>query len=174
MVNPTYIMSSTVEKLIENIRFPTILPIIGKPNYKTIAGVNANSASFQSNLGDGQLGLLFLTVSTAVYNTLSVTAFIPLINPGATAIITAVIIANENRSFTDATALFKQYYSANKSLKQMIIGAVDEMFVRTLQTKYVGYLNVSCRPPSKNSSKTFRFPPFCPSLKNPTTKPSPE
>ena len=86
-------MSSTVDKTVENFPFPTILPIVGEPNYKTIAKVhlklNANYASVQSNLGDGQLGLLFLTVSPSVYNTLFATTFIPPVNPGTTAIINA-------------------------------------------------------------------------------------
>ena len=125
------------------------MPIIGEPNYKTIAKVhfklNENSALVQSNLGYGQLGLLYLTVSPDAYNTLSATIFIPPVNPGATAIITsgATVVANERRSFANATALFKQYDSSDKALKKMIIGAVDEMFVRFLQTKYIGYLNVS-------------------------------
>ena len=111
--------------------------------------LNANSALVQSNLGDGHLGLLYLTVSPAVYNTLSDTVFVSPVNPGAAAIITsgatAAVIANEHRSFSDATALFKQYDSANKYLKQMLLGAVNKMFVRSLQTKYAGYLNVSTR-----------------------------
>ena len=86
-------------------------------------------------------------VSPDVYNTLSVTAFIPLVNPGPTAITidgaTAAVIANKSRSFTDTTASFKQYDSANNTLRKILLGTVDEMFVRSLQTKYVGYLNVS-------------------------------
>ena len=144
-------MSSTVDKIVENFPFPTILPIVGEPNYETIAQVhfklNENSASIQSNLGDGQLGLLFLTVSSAVYNTLSATAFIPPVNPGATAVITAkataAVIASEYQSLTDANALFKKYDSSNKSLKQIILGAVNKFFVRSLQTNYFGNLNVS-------------------------------
>ena len=112
-------MKSTVNKIVENFLFPIIFLIVSEPNYKTIAEVyfkmNANSTSNQSNIGDGQLGLLFLTVSPADYNTLYVTAFVPLVNPGATAIITsgatAAVIANERCSFTDATTLFKQYDS---------------------------------------------------------------
>ena len=153
MVNPTYIMSSTVDKIVEIFPFPTILSIIGKSKYKTITEVhlklNANSASVQSNLGDGQLGLIFLTVPPAVYNTLSATAFIPPVNSGAIAFITsgaaAAFIASERPSFTDTTALFIQYDSTDKSLKQIIIGAIEKRFVRSLQTKYVGYLNVSTR-----------------------------
>ena len=88
-------------------------------------------------------------VSPDVYNTLSTTIFIPPVNPGATAIITAGananVIANKHQSFVETTALFKQYGSADKSLKKMLLGAVDKMFVCSLQNKYVGYLNVSTR-----------------------------
>ena len=153
MINTAYIISSTVDKIVKNFPFPTILPIVGEPNYKAIAKVhfklNANFASVQSNIGDRQLGLLYLRVSPAVYNTLPATVFVPPVNPGATAIITssatAAVIVNKRRSFADATEMFKQYDSTNKALKQILLGAVDEMFVRSLQIKYVGYLNVSTR-----------------------------
>ena len=151
MVNPAYIMLSTAGKIVENFLYLTIFSIVGKPNYKTISEVhfkcNTNSTSFQSNLVDRYLGLLYLTVYPAVYNTLSTTVFIPLVNPGATAIITSgaatAVIASKRGSFADATALFKQYNSANKVFKQILLGALDEIFVRSLETKYVGYLNVS-------------------------------
>ena len=126
-------MSSTVNKIVITFPFPTILPIVDKPNYKTLAKVhfklNANFASVQSNIGDRQLGVLYLTVSPDDYKTLSATAFIPLVNRGATEIITAgataTVIANERRSFTDTTKLFKQYDSTDKSPKQMLLGTVD-------------------------------------------------
>ena len=115
MVNPAYIMSSTVNKTVEKFPFPTIFPIVGELNYETIAKVhfklNAISALVQYNLGYGQLGLLYLTVSQAVYKTLYATVFISQVNPGSTAIITsgatATIIANKQRSFANGTAIFK-------------------------------------------------------------------
>ena len=65
--------------------FPTIDPIIGTPDYESIADIhlklNSNAVSVQSNLGCGTLGLLFLTVSPAVYATLSTTEFVPPDNP---------------------------------------------------------------------------------------------
>ena len=41
--------------------------------------------------------------------------------------------------------MFKQYDLTYKALNKMLLGAVDKMFVRSLHTKYVGYLNVSMR-----------------------------
>jgi hypothetical protein len=65
---------------------PTIPPILGVPTYATIAELhlklNANAASVYSSLGDGAHELLALTVSTAVYDALSTTAFEVPINPG--------------------------------------------------------------------------------------------
>ena len=80
-------MPYTIAKIVDGFPFPTIPPIVGVPNYEIIAELhmklNSNSASVQSNLGDGTLGLLSLTVSDAVYNTLSNTPFVAPANPGA-------------------------------------------------------------------------------------------
>ena len=58
-------MPIATNKIVDVFPFPTILPIIGAPNYKTIAKVhlklNSNAAYVQSNLGCGTLGLLQLT-----------------------------------------------------------------------------------------------------------------
>ena len=63
MVNPTYIISSIVDKIVENSPFPTILPIVSEPNYETIVKVhfklNAIYASIQYNIGIGQIVFLF-------------------------------------------------------------------------------------------------------------------
>jgi hypothetical protein len=146
-------MPSAIDSIVAGFPFPTVTPIIGEPNYESIAALhlqlNANAASIQSHLGNGHLGLLYLTVSPAVYATLSNIAFIAPINPGPTAIIpnnaTGPQIASIRTAFIENTALFQQYDTADKALKQLLLGAVDEMFVRCLQTKYIGYLNVSTR-----------------------------
>ena len=85
-------MPTTIAKIVEGFPFPHIARILGVPTYELLAALhlklNANAASVYSNLGDGLLGLLFLTISPAVNNTLSVVPFAPPpVNPGATAII---------------------------------------------------------------------------------------
>ena len=86
-------MPTAIEKMVDSFPFPTIPLIVGTPTYNTIAEVNlklnSNSASVQSNLGCGTLGLLELTVSPAVYNTLSFITFIVPVNPGSLPIIPA-------------------------------------------------------------------------------------
>ena len=73
-------MINTTAKIVEDFLFPHVSPIIGQPTYDSLAEihlkVNANKASAHSNLGNGLLGLLYLTISPAVYGTLSTEPFI--------------------------------------------------------------------------------------------------
>ena len=80
-------MPSSIENIVDRLPFSTIDPIVGSHDYESIADIhlklNSNSASVQSNLGCGTLGLLFLTVSPAIYATLSTIAFVLPVNPGS-------------------------------------------------------------------------------------------
>ena len=79
-------MPSSIEMIVDGFLFPTIDPIVGTPDYEIIADIhlklNSNATSVQYNLRCGTLGLLFLTVSPAVYTTLSTIAFVLPVNPG--------------------------------------------------------------------------------------------
>ena len=107
-------MPSSINKIVEWFPFQTINPIVGAPNHETIAEVhltlNSNAASLHSNLGNVTLGLLYLTLSTAIYATLSATAFVVTVNPGAAPLIpagsTAPQIIDLRYSFTAAEKLF--------------------------------------------------------------------
>ena len=76
---------TTVDKIKDAFPHPTIEQIVGQPGYETIKPMhqhlNANAASINSHLGNGRLGLLYLTVQPAVFNTLSNIPFIPPTNP---------------------------------------------------------------------------------------------
>ena len=112
-------MPSLIKKIVDGFPFPTIDPIIGTPYYESISDIhlklNSNAVSVQSNLGCGMLGLLFLTVSPAVYATLSTTAFVPPVNPGPEPSIptgsTASVIADIQYHRTEATNIFTDYSS---------------------------------------------------------------
>ena len=117
-------MPTAIDKIVDGFPFPIIPPIVGNPTYNTIAEVdlkiNSNSASVQSNLGCGTLVLLQLTVSPAVYNTLSATPFIVPVKPGSLPIIPANSTGaqiNELRyAFHTAAALFNEYNRTDKAL----------------------------------------------------------
>ena len=117
-------MPTAINKIVDSFPFPTIPPIVGTPTYNTIAKVNlklnSNSASIQSNLGCGTLGLLQLTVSPVVYNTLSSLPFIVPINHGSVPIIpansTGAQITELHYAFNTASALLNEYDSTDKAL----------------------------------------------------------
>ena len=142
-------MTSTVEKIVDKFPYPTLTPIAGVPDYEALAELhtqsNSNSSSIQSNLGGGNHGLLAITLEPAVLNTLSATPFVIPVNPGATPLIpptsTAAQITSINKVHDDATKAFHQYVNVDKALKQQLIEAVDDLYLKALRNKYVGFSN---------------------------------
>ena len=146
-------MPTTSNKIVDGLTFPTIPPTVGTPTYNTITKVNlklsSNAASVQSNLGCGTLGLLQLIVSPAVYNNLSPTAFIMPVKPGSETIIPANSTGPKTTklhyALDTASALFNEYDRTSKALRQILLYTVDELFIRSLQHKYVEYGTTSTR-----------------------------
>ena len=132
---------------------PTLPPIAGTPNYETIADLHlhldANAASVQSHLGNGQLGLLALTVSPAVCNTLSAVVSVPPNNPGPTRIVplgtNIAIAAAITRTHATNLRIFREWTATDSALKQQIIGNVNRMFLHTLSHCITGFANVTTR-----------------------------
>ena len=81
----------SADKILDNFPNLTIQLIIGKPTYESIQHVhlklNANATSIKFHLGNGRIGILELTVTPVVFKTLYHVHFIPLRNPGPSAII---------------------------------------------------------------------------------------
>ena len=82
-------MIFTVEKVKDTFLFLNVEPIVCQPTYNSIRALqkklNANAASVVSHIRNGCLGLLYLTVISEVYLTLSDQKFEPPKNPGHTA-----------------------------------------------------------------------------------------
>ena len=66
-------MPSNLYNVIDSFPHPTIQTIVGQPTNGTLAKVhlklNTNTSSVHLHLGNGKIGLLFLTISPAIYNT---------------------------------------------------------------------------------------------------------
>ena len=130
-------MPSSIEKIVDRFPFPTIDPITGTPDYKSIAdihlNINSNAASVQSNLGCGTLGLLFLTISPAVYATLSTTEFVCPVNPGPEPSIptgsTGTVIVDLWYHRTKDTKIFTEYENTDKALRQLLLASTDKLYV---------------------------------------------
>ena len=76
---------TTVKRVRDALPNSTIKPIVSQPGYETIKAVhkqlNDNAVSINIHLGNGRIGLLFLTVQPVVYNTLSHLPFVPPVHP---------------------------------------------------------------------------------------------
>ena len=46
-----------------------------------------------------------------------------------------------DKAHAQATKLFQQYDSCDRALKQLLLGAVDDMFVVDLSDRHIGYGN---------------------------------
>jgi hypothetical protein len=117
-------MPNNIDKIVDGFPHLMIALIIGIPTYKWIAELNlqlnANAASMQSNLGDGQLGLLALVISPSISNTLSAIMFVPPANPETTPIIpageTVAQTATIVRQHTTDVNLFQEYLATGNAL----------------------------------------------------------
>ena len=146
-------MPSAINKVIKIFPHPTTQPTVGQPTYKTLAEVNLklnkNAASVHSHLGNGQLGLLFLTISPAIYNNQSNTVFVPPANPSPSPIIpqgfTAVQIADICQQYDVDSDLYTEYDMMDKALKSLLIDAVNKTYIQSLREKYIGYANVTTK-----------------------------
>lgn len=137
-------MPST-DKILDSFPNPTIQPIIGKPMYESRRvhlKLNYNATSVQSHLSNGRIGLLALSVTSVVFNTLSHIHFIAPRNPGLNDIIppnqTAAQIFAIHQTHEADSFLYKQYDATDKALNQLLLGTVDDMFLSTISHRHIG------------------------------------
>ena len=146
-------MSSSVPS-VENITnaFPTpITTITGEPNYESLRTLKdqlkANATSIPTTLGGGNHGYLGLILSPAAYATITATQFIehifpgqhPNIPAGTSAANTSTII----RRHTKDLRQWREFKNINTALKNHFLSALDDIYVRALKDRYVGYMNQS-------------------------------
>ena len=130
----------TAERILENFPHPIISRIVGQPNYETLAEVhlklNTNAASIHENIGNGKLGLMFLTVKPQVHATMSSGVLFMLPNgpgqhPTTSAGASRVSIAEIRCLRQVAVDGFKMYQNIDKSLKNQLIAVLDETCIST-------------------------------------------
>jgi hypothetical protein len=123
-----------------------VTPIVGQPTYETLRELhlklNENAVKVHSNLGNGALGYLGVTVSPAIYDTLSATPFVTPVNPGNAPVFPEGAqgpqITNIRTVFTDATTAFNRYNAVCNAISALIVEAIDPMYLATLRLPYVG------------------------------------
>ena len=148
-------MSSSVPS-VEDITnaFPTpITTITGKPNYESLKTLKdqlkANAASIPTTLGGGNHGYLGLIFSPAAYATIAATHFIEPIYPGQHPNIPAgTSPANTStiiRRHTEDLRQWREFKNVNTALKNQLLSALDDIYIRALKDSHVGYMNQSIR-----------------------------
>ena len=118
-------MPSLTDELIESWPHPLIAPVAGEPAHEDIAKINlqlnANAASVFSALGNGELGLLALTITPEVCALHSVIPFVAPVNPGPAPTYSEnpaqhqIQLANQQHS--ESLRVWKEHTSADKALK---------------------------------------------------------
>jgi hypothetical protein len=133
-------------KITENFPHKTIPPIVGQPTYEAIKELhlklNENAVKVHSNLGDGLLGYLGVTVTPAIYNTLSAHPFIIPPNPGTSPFFpehsTGPQISNIRAVFKEQFDAFKKYMDVCNAISALILEVIDPVYLATLRLPYVG------------------------------------
>ena len=153
----------SAKKIAQSFPNPVLDPCEGLPTYATISAwhvqLNGNAALVQSDLSDSQYGLILITVSETVYNTLSTTGFVVPTNPGATVTLplnpTGPQISQLNRAHSENIRVWHEWNTANKALKQLLIKVVPEKCIRALHNKMFGYAKVLTRDMLVHLSKSM-------------------
>jgi hypothetical protein len=138
--------TSDANKIRDNFPHKSIPPIVGQPTYETIKELhlklNENAVKVHSNLGNGLLGYLGVTVTPAIFNTLSNTPFIIPLNPGIAPTFpdgaTGPQIANIRQVFKEDFDAFNKYVNVCNAISALIIEAIDPVYLATLRLPYVG------------------------------------
>jgi hypothetical protein len=138
--------NSTDLKITDNFPHKTIPPIVGQPTYEAIKDLhmklNENAVKVHSNLGDDLLGYLGVTVTPAIYNTLSAQPFAIPSNPGTSPVFPAEAtgpqIANIRVVFQEQLYAFKKYMDVCNAISAIIIEVIARMYLATLRLPYVG------------------------------------
>jgi hypothetical protein len=139
-------MATDSTKITDNFPHKNIPPIVGQPTYETIQELhlklNENAVKVHSNLGNGLLGYLGVTVSPPIFNTLSATPFTLPINPGTSptfpAAATGPVIANIRQVFQEEFAEFKRYIDVCNAISALIIEVVEPVYLAALRLPYIG------------------------------------
>ena len=144
-------MATATATIIGTFPHPNIPNIIGIPTFAEISRINvllnANAASVHSNLGDGRNGLLALTVTQQVYMSITGVPFIYPMNPGPIPTIPDVAAASTistiNSTHKEAQRIWNEICDTEKALKQQLIGAVEQTYLRGLRNFITAFTMIS-------------------------------
>ena len=138
---------TAVDSLIDRFPKPNPTNIVGIPTYESIKRLNddisTNAASVHTSLGGGNHGHLGMTVSPAIYATISNTPFVPPPNPAQPNLtgFTGLQIMAANRHFDADKRKFTEFVALTNALKKQILASVDDIYLAVIKQPYIGHSN---------------------------------
>ena len=144
-------MTGSTDDIMKGFPHQIIPKIIGEPTFDLLQDIHrklsANAASVPTTLGGGAHGYLGMTTPGNTYFALTGALFQPPNDPGPLPQIppnaTAAQIGNIERTHKEAKRLYQEYVAVGNALKQQLISAIDETYLRGLRNNIYGYMNVS-------------------------------
>ena len=140
----------TVEAILE--AFPNkIQPIIGRPASQTLTELKQllyeNAATIPSNIGGGNHGHLGIIMPPAIFFIMAGgAAWIAPNNPGVAPAIPAGATGPQMQriitQFKNDQAVFRTYHNVDKALKQQIINAVPNMYIKALSNRILSLIHI--------------------------------
>ena len=135
--------------------FPVFTPVCTattRPTHRSLITtgleLNANATSIATLIGDGVTGHLFLMLTPLAYFTLNAMNFTPPVNPGPAPIQplnpgTAAEIAEIFRLHKQASTIFQLYNRVDNALRNQLIKATPDVYIRHLRDPITGYGSVT-------------------------------
>ena len=109
--------------------------------------INANTASIQTSLGGGRHGYIGTTTEPGYYQTLTGAVFMPPFNPGVVAIIPQNSTQQQARQLElghkEAVRVYREFINVTGSIKQQLIGCIEETYLLGLRDPVLGFMTVS-------------------------------
>ena len=141
----------TAEDFIRGFPYTVIPKIVGEPTYDLLRDthqkISNKVGSVPTMLGEGAHGYVGLTTPGNTYFTLTGVIFNAPFYPGPLQQIppnaTAAQIGHLEQTHKEAKRLYQEYVAASNMLKQQLIIAIDEMYLRGLRHSIYGYMNVN-------------------------------
>ena len=141
----------TVEAIKEGFPHQSIPKQPGEPTYESIRTIHrllkANAASMPSDLGGGAHGLLGLTLNGTVYTAVTGHVFTLPVFPGSTPTIparsTGDVTRRIERIHRESLRVYREVERTDQALKQQLLGAFDDMYLKAQKDAHIGYGNTS-------------------------------
>eukprot|EP00957_Ditylum_brightwellii_P200843 15309380-Ditylum_brightwellii.AAC.1 len=144
------INAPSIDMLTISLPHPVLPSMVGQPTYHTIYELHTlfmeNTSTVPFTIGGGNHGHLGLIIEAPKYLQLTGVAFAAPPNPGPVPLarhpfMTQAEIKNEQQIHCAALVTFQTYHNCNKALRNQIIAAVEERYIKALRQRMVGYSN---------------------------------